>query len=266
MIGQTEIINSINSICSIDNLSKSIIIYGSPGMGRHTLFKYICDKFNFNVEEINFELTLDILNDMYNLSIPKMYLIDFDKLKDSKQLDRFQNTLLKFIEEPPEFAWITIISHNYISVLETILNRCVIFNLQSYSLEELKQIALLHNKCFSDEELLGLSTPYNIINITHDKIEQIQQLIDNIIKNMYKANMSNVLSIHKKFDNGIDIFLFIHLFITSLYDVYIIDYEKKYFSAIRLTQKLNKDLYVLNINKSYLIENYLLNLKLLFDD
>lgn len=266
MIGQTEIINYINNIQSIDDLSRSIVISGPFGIGRHTLFKYICDKFNFDIEEINYDLSLDILNDMYSLSIPKMYLVDFDRLKESKQLERFQNTLLKFIEEPPKFAWITIIVPNCSFILETVLNRCKIFYLSSYSLNELSQIANLYGKVFSDEELIKLSTPYNIINITSNELEQIQDLIDNIINNMHRANLSNALSIKKKFDSEIDIFLFIHLFIISLHDIYLINNDKKYFNIIKLTQKLTRDLYVLNVNKSYLIENYLLNLKLLFDD
>ena len=266
MIGQTEIINSINKIQSIDNLSKSIIISGPFGSGKHTVFNYICSKFNLSVEEIDYELTLDILNNMYNQSTPKMYFIDFDNLSEFKRIERFQNTLLKFIEEPPKFAWITIFINNYNSILETIINRCKIFCLQPYSLDELNQLAKHYNKNLSDEELIKLATPYNIINVTSDKIKLAQQLIDNIIDNMYKANISNALSINKKFDKEIDIFLFIRLFIESLYNRYIIDYNNKYFNAIKLTQKLDKDLCVLNINRSYLIENYLLNLKLLLND
>lgn len=265
IIGQSRLINTIDGIESLDALPKSIIISGVKGSGRHTIFNYICDRFNLEFEDIEYELSLDKLNEMYNLSIPKMYLIDLDSLGEKKRLERFQNTLLKFIEEPPRFAWIVIIVYNYNVLLNTILNRCVCYNLSPYTLLELKEIAKVYDKNISEEDLRLLKTPFNIQFVELDTISEIKNLSINIIENMYRANISNALSIKNKFEY-IDINLFISIFIDILYEYYLDSFDIKYYNALILTKELSNNLSVLNVNKTYLIENYLLTLKLILDD
>ena len=260
IIGQTNIIENINKITSIDKLPKSIIISGNFGSGRHSVYNYICDKFKLEDTVIDYELNSDILNEMYNLSLPKMYLIDLDALSENKRLERFQNTLLKFIEEPPEYAWITIIVYNFNILLETIANRCRIFSMQPYSIEELYAISNAYNKSWSKEELTLLKTPYNIINVEQETLIKIQTLVKNIVDNMYKANISNALS------TNIDIQLFTNMFTELLYEYYINSYDSRYYRALILTKDLCNNLYVLNVNKTYLIDNYLLELKQILDD
>ena len=266
IIGQTNIIENIDKITSIDKLPKSIIISGNFGSGRHTVYNYICDKFKLEKTIIDYELNSDILNEMYNLSLPKMYLIDLDALSENKRLERFQNTLLKFIEEPPEYAWITIIIYNFNILLETIANRCRIFSMQPYSIEELCDISNAYNKSWSKEELTLLNTPYNIINVEQDTLIKIRTLAKNIVDNMHKANISNALSIRNKLSTDTDIQLFINIFIELLYEYYINSYDSKYYKAMILTKNLCNNLYVLNVNKTYLIDNYLLELKQILDD
>lgn len=266
IIGQNKIINEINSINSLQDLPKSLLIVGSFGSGKHSIFNYICNKFNIEVEHIDYELSLDILNEMYSLSIPKMYLIDFNALKENKHIERFQNTLLKFLEEPPEFAWITIISYSSNSILPTILNRCQKLVLQPYSIDDLRAISIKYNKSFTDDDLFILRTPYNIINTSDNDLQEIKKLSTNIIENMSKANLSNILTIKNKLDTDLKLFIFINIFSEYLYTAYIDSFNQKYFDSLLLTNKLNENLYVLGINKSNLIDNYLVNLKTLLND
>ena len=196
IIGQTKIIKNINSVNSIDKLSKSVIFVGRHGSGKHTIFNYICERFGFECEIINYELSTEVLNSMYNLSIPKMYLIDFDKLGENKRIERFQNTLLKFLEEPPRFAWITILTSNQSILLNTIKNRCKIYILEEYSLSELEEICNLYDKDFSKEQLKLLETPGNIIRFEKEDLETTQKLAESILNNMSRANIPNALKLN----------------------------------------------------------------------
>ena len=264
MIGQEKLKEKINNIKSLDELSKSIIICGNKGTGRHTLFNYIKDKFNIEVENIDYELSLDILNDMYALSIPKFYIIDLDKLEEHKQIERFQNTLLKFVEEPPELAWIFIIKSK--RILDTISNRCQIYTIEPYSNKELLEIAKLYSKNYTSDQLQILETPYNIINKDISNIEDIEKLCINIINNINRATISNVLSIRNKFESEIDIDLFLKIFSNILFKFYIEKNSNKYLSAYFITVDLMSNLDILNINKNNLIDNYLLKLKTILYD
>ena len=263
MIGQKNLFLQLDKLNSLDELSKSILICGSKGSGRHSFANEIASKFNMEFELVNYELSLDLLNDMYALSIPKFYLIDFDDIARNKRIDRFQNTLLKFIEEPPVFAWILIIVDDLNSILETIKNRCQIYYIEPYSLEELKSIAELNGKNFNDDILKLLKTPGNVIEKDENQISSILSLSDLIITSLERATPSNALSIEKKFfgDSSLDLEFFLIMFTNRLYLNYNISYDKKYFEAILLSNELIRKLNIMNVNKIDLFENYILRLK-----
>ena len=76
----------------------------------------------------------------------------------------------------------------------------------------------------------------------------------------------NIQTIRNKLSTDTDIQLFINIFIELLYEYYINSYDSKYYKAMILTKNLCNNLYVLNVNKTYLIDNYLLELKQILDD
>lgn len=269
IIGQKNILSKIDSIDSLNMLPKANIILGKYGMGKHTILQYICNKYNVKSKYIDFELSTDILNDMYMLSEPRFYIIDIELLRKNKRIDRFQNTLLKFTEEPPVLAWVFIICNNTLDILKTLENRCQIWKLEPYSTTELQEIANIHNKQYSDFELSLLETPYDIIYRDSTQIQTILTLCDNIINNIYKATISNTLSIRNKLNMESDIDLFIQLLSNSLYLKYIDSNvaeqdRNKYLHAYILTLKLMSNLTILNINKNNLMDNFLLELKDIF--
>ncbi len=269
IIGQKNILSKIDSIDSLNMLPKANIILGKHGMGKHTILKYICNKYNVKSKYIDFELSTDILNDMYMLSEPRFYIIDIELLRKNKRIDRFQNTLLKFTEEPPALAWVFIICNNTLDILKTLENRCQIWKLEPYSITELQGIANIHNKQYSNFELSLLETPYNIISRDSTQIQTMLTLCDNIINNIHKATISNTLSIRNKLNMESDIDLFIQLLNNSLFLKYIntdaIEQDRnKYLRAYMLTLKLMSNLTILNINKNNLMDNFLLELKDIF--
>lgn len=269
MIGQNKLIRKLNKINSLDELPKSIIIYGEDGSGKHTFANEIINKFNVKSEIIDYELTLDILNDMYALSIPRFYIIDMKSLQEHKRVERFQNTILKFIEEPPEFAWIIMLVSPSIDILETVYNRCQIFKISPYSINELRQIAHIEGKNYDDDTLRILRVPGNIVDddIVY-QINTISSLSNMMIDMLSKATPSNALSIDKKFfgDECLNIDLFFILTEKNLMDRYSSNFDNKYFKAFMLTHSIFRKLYILNVNKKDLLDNYLINLKEVLND
>ena len=264
MIGQKRLLEKLNKINSLDDLSKSIIVWGAKGIGKHTFAKEVSKKFNIEQEIIDYELSMDILNDMYALSVPKFYLIDFDEISKHKRVERFQNTILKFIEEPPRFAWIIIIVTDLPMMLETIKNRCQIYSFDNYTIEELRLIASNNGKEYDDRMLLLLHTPGNIITKDVSQVNELINLGDMIVNNAGKATPANILTLNNKFfsENPYDLDLFIWLFYDVLFGYYeSSDYDRKYYDAIILTKELEYKLRIMNVNKSMLFDNYILRLK-----
>ena len=266
MIGQNFLLKRLEEIKSLDELPKSIIINGDKGSGKHTFANEISNKFGIKFEHINYELTTDILNDMHSLSIPKFYLIDFDEISKNKRVERFQNTLLKFVEEPPMFAWVILLITDLSTVLETIKNRCQIYRISPYTLDELKEIGLQHNKSFSSEVLRVLRTPGNVVSVSIDDVNELFSLGNMIISSISKATPSNALSISKKFDgdNAFKLELFTSIFSEQLLVSYMSYNDERLYKALLLTKEFQNSLKVLNINKKYALDNYLLRLKSTF--
>jgi len=261
MIGQNELIRELNKINTIEELPKSIIICGKNGSGKHIFANMIAEKFMFETEVIDYELSLEILNELYTLTRPKLFIIDNEALKANKRIERFQNTLLKFIEEPPAFAWIILITMDKYSLLETIQNRCQIFETSPYTLEELQEIAKLNHKAFNDVQLEILETPGRIIETSEEDIHTIYGLCELILDNISKATPSNALTITKKFDiYNIDLFISVFSYVICQRILYG-TFDKRYEQILEITRNLDKNLQVMNVNKTDLLDNYFLRIK-----
>ena len=124
IVGQDEIIEKINT----QRLPQSLILCGECGSGRHTICRYISEKYSFELSDITNSISLDTICDAYDNPIHTLYIID-----SSRMSVREQNVILKFLEEPPKCAYIIIICEKLISLLPTIVNRCTTWNLGRYT-------------------------------------------------------------------------------------------------------------------------------------
>ena len=264
MIGQKDIQNELNKIVSLDTLPKSIIICGKKGSGKHLLTEMIATKYNLEMENLDYELSLDVLNQMYTLTRPKLFIIDNDALKEFKRILRFQNTLLKFIEEPPQFAWIIILTEDMQDLIVTIRNRCQIFKVKPYTLSELQEAQQMFDKHFTAEQLELLETPGLIKETVESDINELLKLTDMIIDSLARATPANALSITNKFftDNAQDLNLFLLFMKANLTQRYSCSQNYAYYLAYLETKKLSEAYKnIMNANKKDLFENYILKLK-----
>lgn len=261
MIGQTKIIDKINSFSYID-LPCSTLLVGDRGSGKHAICNYMSNYYDVPLLDISTEISKDKIDEIYTQSIPAIYVIDIALASKSKKIVNLQNIILKFIEEPPASCKIVILAESKNQVLDTVLNRCQIWCLKKYSLEELRQFS----EEFTDEELILLSTPGNIKSISHQVLTNINRLCDNIINNINRAGISNTLSIANKinFNNedkedtfDLDIFL---LCLRNKLS------KTSYTEAFMLTKLMMENSRIFNINKRYLFEKYLLDLKEAFNE
>lgn len=258
MIGQSELQESLNKLKSIEELPRSIIIEGSKGLGKHTFLDLISKKFNVEILSLDIDLKIDF-DRIYK---PTICLIDNDKIRQEKQIIKFQNTLLKIVEEPPELVWIIILTENSTDLISTIRNRCQIIKLKSYSINELRQVQEIAHKNYPDEILNLLKTPGRIIDMNEQDVIDTWNLTENIIKSLSHATPSNALSIENKFfGDCLDLDLFIDFMKANLMKHYINNGVDKYYWAFIETRNFSNNLKILNVNKKHLFENYILRLK-----
>lgn len=264
IVGQNKIVNKINS----GNIPNPLLIIGNKGMGKHTLCDYIYEKSNIDrMEDISDYLSHAFIDELYLNVIPEFIIIDFSKIGQHKRVDIAQNIILKLIEEPPITEHIILLADDKSHVLDTILNRCQIWELEDYSVDELKIINPDINTLSSQEIQTLIHTPYDAINYKETDLKSIITLCDTIATKISNSNVSNMLTIVDKLnfsndDDKFNIDLFLNVLLCTFESYMNSTKFPQYYEAWRLTHSFkNKTIRLLNVNKKYLFYQFLIDLR-----
>ena len=220
MIGQKKIKNLIET-SSLDNFPNSLILLGEKGSGKHTICDLISDKLNLQIIDISEKLTQEMIDEIYTRVEPYIYIISDEKLTIKNQ-----NSILKFLEEPLKNSYIILLVENRNKLLPTILNRCQIWELEKYSINELI-------------EKIPIASFSNILSITN------------------RINFDGKES--DKFDLTVFLRTLVWLSSTKVLNSDNIYYQEVY----KLVNELSNNMSILNINKKTCFENFLVKMKVL---
>lgn len=276
MIGQEKLLERLSKF-NYETFPQTSLFVGDVGCGKRTLVKELSNKFNVQTKDITNDISNDTILDSYITSLPVIYVINIQEATQLKRIINLQNSILKFIEEPPTQSKIILLITNLSQLLPTIKNRCQIFTFSSYSTSQLIEYSKVYNSTRTDESTHEIpilddplytiyNTPGKLLMLTSSShISEVLSLIDNIINNVNKATLSNVLTICDKLDfgdGGINLDIFIAMMrmrlvekLSSTPDFYRL---KQYYMS---TVELSTNLMILGVNKKLLVEHYLIKLK-----
>ena len=116
IIGQEKLLSIIDSYYAKQTLPKTLMFIGPSGCGKHTMTKYVAEKFELDLVEIDENVTAEDLENYLFSTLDTMYLINLNKFSEKQQ-----NQFLKFIEEPTKSVFITLIANSEVGVLNTVL-------------------------------------------------------------------------------------------------------------------------------------------------
>jgi hypothetical protein len=243
---------------TLDRLPRTLLLLGDYGCGKHTLVKYISERFNLVVENITENISSELIDNISQRTSPSLYVIEGMKLTL-----RDENILLKFLEEPLKNAFIVILSESKQSILPTVLNRCQVWNFESYDSVYLN--SLINTNCNRELLLSIANTPGKILEYQQYPIEDMFNLADKIFLNIHRANFANTLSLSRylAFKNEKDkynVSLFIDILLECCRKL-IIEGKLADYGVYKLTSKLNNNKLIFNIDKKALFEHYLIELK-----
>lgn len=250
MIGQKNLIEQFNTF-TFETLPTTMLLVGEKGCGKHTLMGMLSAKFSIDFENISDKLTYEKIVDLFLNPLPKFYVID----KDMTVAE--QNSLLKFIEEPPITAKIFILCENENTLLETIVGRCQKFYFEEYSEDEL--LNFTNNK----ELIQHFRTPGQLLNFSNDNL-WVFDLCKTILTKIDFASIPNILTLSNKFNFGkdeskFDVVVFLKLLLKTCYDMAIPD--NKYSNVyLTISSWLNK-MKIPNVDKQKIFELCLLDIK-----
>jgi DNA polymerase-3 subunit delta' len=138
IIGHEEIKKYFQAVIHEDNLCHAYIFTGANGIGKRTfaleLAKQFCgiDRNIINVVPKDNNISVDDVREMqeriskfpYNYSAGKKYFII---INDAECLNEASsNSLLKILEEPPEYCVFILLTEDFINLPDTIISRCIV--------------------------------------------------------------------------------------------------------------------------------------------
>lgn len=268
MIGQEKLLNEI------DIFSDSpLILAGPKGSGKKTIVDKLSNKSNINdIIYIDKPISDDIKTELYSCSKNVLVVFDLTTNMSMKQFINIQNSILKLLEDSPNYCKFIILVEDKYLLLDTVVNRCKKTRfIDSYSKEELFLLSELYNKTnikeYSDNQLEYILYPNDVLLApSKDELERIEKLVDTILSSIYNANISNILSISKKLkfkdqENGYDVNTFLNVFhIKILYELKN-NFNNKYFKVSSKFIELISEFKNPYSNKKNLIEEFLLFIK-----
>lgn len=268
--GQKNIINRIDSLVQRDKFPRFCILVAPEGYGKKVLSEYIAKSLGclFVPCETKVESVRETIYNAYNVSSKVLYMFfDCDDMSVNSK-----NALLKVTEEPPNNAYFIMTVQNLSNVLPTIISRGTVFNLENYSISELKEYAS-ENKYDIDKNTENVlyqvcTCPKDVTTYTSTDLKAVYDLADKFIQYIGSVSLYNefkmACSLNMKSDaDKIDPVLFMRcvMFVCNNYIKNECTKEDCiiFYKIIQQTSKYLSELCQKGSSKQMVIDNWILN-------
>lgn len=255
-IGQTKLMSILDSYTP-QTLPKTLMFIGAQGCGKHTLAKYLANKFEFDLIEIDDGITSSQLESFLYSTVNKLYLIDLNKFSEKQQ-----NQVLKFTEEPSSSVYIILLANSEVNVLNTIINRCVKYHFEPYTKEQIEAIL---NTNVNDLAFTIYQTPGKLLNLTENSFKNVLSLAGYTISEIGSLPYANALAIGTKINykdlyNKIDFNLFFDTVEYLAFEAFKKNNNMQSFTIFKVTNQFKQYSTKQNLIKETLMLNYLTTL------
>lgn len=265
ILGNDDVKKYLTNCIENKNFSHSYIFSGIKGIGKYTFAKDFAkciledsmmqdyyelgpDGKSIKVAQIR-ELQ-NVINIKPTFSKKSVYIIDDADLMTIEA----QNSLLKTLEEPPEYAVIILIVHNERSILSTVKSRCVNIKFNKLSDKDIKKYFLKNDLNFEDKNI----NVFKVLDGSLNNIDFIRDDYDELLKlTVFVTNLKENRVINF-FQDG-SVFYDNHDKIIRLLEyLNILLFENSYFQLIEIVEK-TKNKILMNNNFEMCIDYMILN-------
>ena len=270
-IGQDSLLQRINGF-TVETFPHSFIVYGENGSGRHMLCSFIAEKFHLDYVEVRERIgdsklitkkysapaLRDFLDECTLNVFPTLIIFEAADLQEKESA-----ALLKILEEPPRQLYIAIIAPSPQSLIPTIKNRAIEFDIPVYTRDTLKLFLTdASQECF----LEYANTPGQVLSLSTLGVSSFNDMLKlaySIFTNITKATYGNLFNISNRFfPRSEDKFPF-EVFASMLYKTcYKLLLQGSFsYDAMLLTFQLVQDIRKPRSDNRLLFEKYLFDLK-----
>ena len=265
ILGNDDVKKYLINCIENKNFSHSYIFNGIKGIGKYTFAKDFAkciledsmmqdcyelgpDGKSIKVAQIR-ELQ-NVINIKPTFSKKSVYIIDDADLMTIEA----QNSLLKTLEEPPEYAVIILIVHNERSILSTVKSRCVNIKFNKLSDKDIKKYFLKNDLNFEDKNinvfkvLDGSLNNIDLIKNDYDELLNLTVFVTNLKENRVINFFQEASVFYDNHDKIIRLLEYLNILL----------FENSYFQLIEIVEK-TKNKILMNNNFEMCIDYMILN-------
>ena len=265
ILGNDDVKKYLTNCIENKNFSHSYIFSGIKGVGKYSFAKDFAkciledsmmqdyyelgpDGKSIKVSQIR-ELQ-NVINIKPTFSKKSVYIIDDADLMTIEA----QNSLLKTLEEPPEYAVIILIVHNERSILSTVKSRCVNIKFSKLSDKDIKKYFLKNDLNFEDKNinvfkvLDGSLNDIDFIRDDYDELLKLTVFVTNLKKNKVINFFQDGSVFYDNHDKIIRLLEYLNILL----------FENSYFQLIEIVEK-TKNKILMNNNFEMCIDYMILN-------
>lgn len=257
IIGQEKLVARIATYYSTQHLPKTMLFLGQTGCGKHLVAKYVAESFKLDYIEINENVSASDLDDYLYSTISTLYVINLNEFTEKQQ-----NQFLKFIEEPSKSVYVILTATSEAGILPTILNRCIKYNFEPYTKEQIEQIT---NTSINDLAFKIFQTPGKLLNFTEQSFNDVMGLANTVVNSINRATYPNALVVSTKINykdlyNKIDFDLFFDAVEYLALEDYKNNKTEQSLTVFKITNQFKQYATQQNLIKEILMINYLTTL------
>lgn len=265
ILGNDDVKKYLTNCIENKNFSHSYIFSGIKGVGKYTFAKDFAkciledsmmqdyyelgpDGKSIKVSQIR-ELQ-NVINIKPTFSKKSVCIIDDADLMTIEA----QNSLLKTLEEPPEYAVIILIVHNERSILSTVKSRCVNIKFNKLSDKDIKKYFLKNDLNFEDKNinvfkvLDGSLNNIDLIKDDYDELLNLTVFVTNLKENRVINFFQDGSVFYDNHDKIIRLLEYLNILL----------FENSYFQLIEIVEK-TKNKILMNNNFEMCIDYMILN-------
>lgn len=256
MIGQTKLVKKLNSY-SLQTFPKTILLLGPKGCGKHLLAQEQAQRLGIELTELTGKVEAEELIEFQQSPITRMYVVDLTGYTEKQQ-----NQFLKFIEEPGKNVYIVLLAESEVGILETVLNRCIKFYFEQYTIDELKMTNWLN--VYSNDLVYKIcKTPGQLQCVNEQHVEELYNICSKLLTDLPIATCANVVSLEYKFDykqefaGKYDFDMFFNMLEYVSFEDYLKNNRKTSLTIYKLTTEYRQKQIGRNLVKETLMINFL---------
>ena len=285
MIGQANLQSRIEQLIKNHNFPRFSIFVGPKGSGKKTFAHDLERLFNnwrvssdhvnvYELPDVKIDTVREMITQSYKQIMTMLYIIpDADNMSNAAK-----NALLKVTEEPPNEAYFIMTLEDENNTLETIRSRGTVFHMDRYTPNEIEEYtAYVYG--VTDERVMQLTkelsdTPGDVDTFANMGILEFYDYVELVVDNIAEVSLANAFKIPSKVALKEDVEGYdLKLFWKAVASV-MLDRAKqrgnskelvKYCDGYSVTSKYLQKLRIKGINRSMLMDNWILEIRELWN-